>query len=210
MTCQVGGGCRGTAFTCTPIASCYDSQCLGLPPPNHCSQVLKSGFCFIANQCVADGQANGTKFCQVCDVSRNLNSWTLASGTCYIGQVCYQAGDRNPANYCQSCQPSLSQSSWRAVTGGACDDGKDCTVNDQCLAGSCRGTSTCVEPNPACTAPSGCVCEGTAGSTVCDPALANLCDSTTVTGTCRCGTKAACTSPARCLPVGGTGDYDCQ
>ncbi len=208
--CQVGGGCRGTAFTCTPIASCYDSQCLGLPPPNHCSQVLKSGFCFIANQCVADGQANGTKFCQVCDVSRNLNSWTLASGTCYIGQVCYQAGDRNPANYCQSCQPSLSQSSWRAVTGGACDDGKDCTVNDQCLAGSCRGTSTCVEPNPACTAPSGCVCEGTAGSTVCDPALANLCDSTTVTGTCRCGTKAACTSPARCLPVGGTGDYDCQ
>jgi len=207
--CQTGGLCRGTTFTCTPIASCYDSQCQGLPPPNNCSQVLKADFCFISNQCLVNGQSNGTKFCQVCDVFRNQNSWTIADGTCYIGSSCYHAGDRNPTNECQSCQPTLSQSSWRPLTGETCNDGRDCTVNDQCLSGTCKGSSICEQPNPVC-GPSGCVCQGWTGSTVCDSLRSNSCDTDAETGTCLCGSGPACTEPARCLPSGVAGDYTCQ
>jgi len=207
--CQAGGLCQGTTFTCVPIASCYHSGCQGLPPPNHCSQVLDENYCFIANQCVGNGQTNGSLYCQVCDVNKNQYSWVIATGTCLINKNCYHEGDRNPVNQCQSCQPNLSPTSWRALTGTSCNDGKSCTINDTCLAGSCTGTSTCTQPNPAC-AVSGCVCEGTTGSTVCDSNLANLCDATSESGTCRCGSGPACTSPARCLPQGGSGDYSCQ
>jgi hypothetical protein len=53
---------------------------------------------------------------------------------------CFVDKDINPGNPCQGCNPKESKSKWSGATGGTCDDGNLCTMDDYCEAGDCKGT----------------------------------------------------------------------
>lgn len=53
---------------------------------------------------------------------------------------CFQAEDRNPDDSCKKCDPEKKKDGWSLATGGNCDDENDCTKDDYCQDGSCKGT----------------------------------------------------------------------
>lgn len=53
---------------------------------------------------------------------------------------CFSADDQNPADFCKQCDPTVSTDEWTGANGGSCDDGQDCTRDDYCQAGECKGT----------------------------------------------------------------------
>jgi hypothetical protein len=53
---------------------------------------------------------------------------------------CYSANDTNPTDFCEQCDPTISTDQWTGANGGSCDDGNDCTREDYCQAGECKGT----------------------------------------------------------------------
>jgi len=55
---------------------------------------------------------------------------------CIADDQCVPAGTRAPDNTCLVC----NSSGFEPVRDGPCDDGQRCTVNDNCLDGTCRGT----------------------------------------------------------------------
>jgi hypothetical protein len=83
-----------------------------------------------------------------------------APGWCRIQGECLPDGATNPENPCQRCDASLLQTFWSPSTGGTCDDLTDCTFNDTCVSGSCRGTAYECDDGIACTADS---CDGLGG-----------------------------------------------
>ena len=52
---------------------------------------------------------------------------------------CVEAGAVDPQNPCNICDPQVDQERWSPRTGGTCDDGQACTMNDRCEDGVCRG-----------------------------------------------------------------------
>lgn len=53
---------------------------------------------------------------------------------------CFNTDDRNPADPCKVCDPERSGKAWSPATGGSCNDGEDCTKDDYCDNGVCKGT----------------------------------------------------------------------
>ena len=80
---------------------------------------------------------------------------------------CFKAGARNPNDPCQECRPSNdagtgSGTRWSSANGGRCDDNNNCTMNDYCQSGVCKGisyASKCAD-NLSCTDD---VCDGKGG-----------------------------------------------
>lgn len=65
---------------------------------------------------------------------------TVSCPDCFVGGACVADGTLNPSNSCESCDPAQSTTNWSYLGDGAgCSDGLYCTVNDQCLAGTCGG-----------------------------------------------------------------------
>jgi hypothetical protein len=82
--------------------------------------------------------------------------------SCNILGACIASGTVNANNPCQICAPAQSKTAWSANDGGFCNDSLDCTENDLCIGGICKGT-----PNDAlCDDQVGCtedVCYQTIG-----------------------------------------------
>jgi hypothetical protein len=53
---------------------------------------------------------------------------------------CFSDKEQNPADPCQICDATLSPKTWTGANGGVCDDGSDCTKDDYCQSGTCKGT----------------------------------------------------------------------
>jgi alpha-tubulin suppressor-like RCC1 family protein len=112
----------------------------------------------------------------------------------------------NDNNVCtaDSCTAGSGQCSNVAIA-GPCNDGNNCTVNDQCAAGTCKpgAAKTCDDFNACtvdvCNAPSGaCSYTNAATGTPCDDGnkctLADTCDG----GTCKPGAAQNCTDDNPC------------
>ncbi|MCB9558539.1 MAG: hypothetical protein H6707_20650 [Deltaproteobacteria bacterium] len=92
---------------------------------------------------------------------------------------CFQADQRHPEQPCKICAPEISGTTWSPATGGSCNDGDDCTKDDYCDAGKCKGTyfgDLCAD-NLSCTENK---CDGKGG---CLPAKLQQ-DACLINGTC--------------------------
>jgi len=117
---------------CTQNDVCIDGQCRGTP--YDCDDGLEC----TADQCDGKGGCDGAK---------------LVSGLwCLIGGACYGDGELNPANACEACVTPVSPTGWSAADGATCDDGLECTADDQCQGGVCKGgKDPCDDDNPCTT-----------------------------------------------------------
>jgi hypothetical protein len=111
--------------------------------------------CLIGGASVAQGAANPSNACQVCNSAVDRAGWSaIQDGTicgnnqlcvsggcqtgCFVGGSFYTSGQPNPQNACQSCQPATSRMSFSPLTGlptaNGCDAGEVC-VTGQCASG---------------------------------------------------------------------------
>jgi hypothetical protein len=126
--------CHRCDFECPPGQSCIQAVC---------------------GTCSDDGECDDSKTCTVdaCLMDGTCQH-TLAANACLISGECRTEGQRNPNNQCLECVPGVSQTSWTALRDGeTCNDGNDCTIDDRCEGGVCRGklqddcASFCLPPN---------------------------------------------------------------
>jgi len=136
---------------CTSSDQCLDGRCTGQPVTCDDGRLCTLDLCSSSLGCqytVVDGECDDGNFCSVDD--------RCQGGEC-IGSL-RDCRDDNPctSDWCDSVAGECRHS---PLTGAACDDGLDCTDQDRCQAGVCRGQSTCDDGNPctddACT-PTGC------------------------------------------------------
>jgi hypothetical protein len=138
--------------TCTALDQCHiavcdptNGNCSSPPAPDGtpCNDGLG---CTINDQCIA-GVCSGTRM--ICPGRDQCHSNQCEEYSQAPGYFCCSMGFANCPGDVQS------------VDGTACDDGNDCTANDQCLSGTCAGmpatcaTSTPIAPTatPAVTPP---------------------------------------------------------
>jgi RHS repeat-associated protein len=135
------------------------------------------------------------------------------SGADASGGTCTPAncGDRLP---CQTGTCTAGTCSYAAVANGtACSDANSCTVNDQCVSGTCTGTAVSLSPPPCttrtCDPATGIHDSPSAAGTACPNG--NVCDGAETcdgAGTCQSGTPPVtddanpCTTDS-CDPVTG-------
>jgi len=52
---------------------------------------------------------------------------------------CFNKDDSHPNDPCLLCDPETSSTAWSPANGGSCDDGNDCSKDDYCQQGQCKG-----------------------------------------------------------------------
>jgi hypothetical protein len=75
---------------------------------------------------------------------------------------CFEKGDQHPDDPCLICDPEAEARKWTPANGGACDDGNNCTKDDYCQQGQCKG----VHYGEKCSDQFGCtedLCDGKGG-----------------------------------------------
>lgn len=118
-------------------------------------------------------QVDCTKHSDCVDTNPCTVTEQCVAGKCkYTLKSCSQ-----PANPCRKavCDPASGCKTVNKNNGTPCNDGKYCTVNDACAAGSCKGAARdCASTAPVCTsgacneAQKGCVFTGLPDGTACD------------------------------------------
>ena len=185
-SCPTPGSANCTTATCDDKGVCQITA-------------VTSG-CFVDNQCFKADAAKPGNACERCDPN-HPQQWTAvtddANVTCSEGIA---SGDKCHFGVCSAGQCAVF-----AKDGGACDDGKGCTVGDLCSAGTCAGTpKDCADANPctddACDASAGGNCTHTANTATCDDGVActlnDICGNNACTGLpndATCGDSNACT-----------------
>ena len=145
-----GGWCAATgALDCDDGNPCTDDSCnpqLGCANVNNAADCDDGDVCSTGDKCtggacVPDGELE-------CDDS-NL----CTTDSCDVALGCiFQAGavECDDENICtiDLCDPATGECAFAdAPDGTSCDDGKDCTEPDQCLAGVCSGAGPAVCPH---------------------------------------------------------------
>ncbi|HEX6766111.1 MAG TPA: hypothetical protein VF103_11550, partial [Polyangiaceae bacterium] len=115
---------------------------------------------------------------------------------CTIDGTCYADGTRNPSNDCEICDPGASSSRFSPADDVPCDDGKYCTIDDRCEAGTCNGNArpcsdgvacngeeTCSESAQSCV-PGTSQCPSTAVCNADDDRCVEECQGCTIQDTC--------------------------
>ena len=100
---------------CDDGLSCTDDICKGM---GLCENTPKEGSCALPVKVggAADGGVSKTEL------------------------RCFVKGDKKTDDPCLICDPETDGSKWTGANGGVCDDGSDCTKDDYCQAGQCKGT----------------------------------------------------------------------
>ncbi|MBT9555653.1 MAG: hypothetical protein IV100_06465 [Myxococcales bacterium] len=168
-----GGVCESVPVVCSDGLTCTTDSC---SPDGTCKSTLLQGFCLIAGACHAGGAFMTGNTCGACVPSTSTAAWTPVPGLCNDGNACTvndqcegltckpgvaaSCSDNNPCTT-NVCNPQTGcQSSPNTLP---CDDGNECTSNDTCAAGACKGTFTCdcqndvdCDPAPPCFEPPTC------------------------------------------------------
>ena len=173
--CAEGSLCNDGDF-CTKNDRCTAGICAG--EPYDCADDL---------ECTLD----------VCDGKGGCNASLQAGNWCLILGSCIADGAQHPDNPCLACVTPISSLDWSANDGGSCNDGLECTADDRCADGLCKGQqSACIDGNPCTT--DGCK----EGEGCIHAALQGPCEDGNV-----CTTGDGCTN-AQCLPGATTLDCD--
>ena len=81
-------------------------------------------------------------------------SYIIQNGQCLIAGVCYNNSDVNPNNPCKECRDDLGsqyKTQWYNENSNSCSDNDNCTHDDQCVNGTCAGTSYDCDDGLSCT-----------------------------------------------------------
>lgn len=131
-----------------------------------------------------DGLACTEDGCGIDGLCRNV----VRSGFCAIGDRCVTAGF---GSQCQVCAPNVDPTRYTPLTGGPCDDGDPCTIDEACMNGVCRGglPITCPPPAPCevalgCDKDTGCAVEPRPDGAVCGAGLVCIANETSPTPDC--------------------------
>lgn len=155
--CNTGGACDEANDTCTPAMpvvdgtvctdpiglACTQGQCIA----GACSGVVTMG-CAIGGTCFADGDANPTNPCEVCDASVSTTAWSPASAaTVCVAAGCATDGTGRfqPESLCDgagACNaiPLESCGLFACGAGGCltqCADASQCVGGAMCIANGC-------------------------------------------------------------------------
>jgi Beta-propeller repeat len=130
--------CRPTQLQiCNDELGCTDDTCMGM---GQCRFDPKVGACALAvhTPSPTDGGMGSTEI------------------------KCFFKGDKKPGDPCQQCDPDQDKKKWTSANGGYCDDKNQCTKDDYCQGGICKGTSFLTQ----CADQYGCtedLCDGKGG-----------------------------------------------
>jgi hypothetical protein len=132
--------CHPEAYQdCNDGLSCTKDTCKGA---GYCDHEVASGYCALS---VKSGSSTVTK--------------------------CFKDGAKSPDDPCSVCKApkgsgdaatSGNATQWSAASGAACDDDNDCTTDDKCTSGLCKGTSYSCSDSLTCTDDK---CDGKGGCT---------------------------------------------
>jgi hypothetical protein len=118
-----GGFCTGTTLDCGDDLECTHDNCL---PDGSCDNPVRSGFCFIADECFEDGDLNPLNSCLECITALSSDDWS--------------AQDSSPCNDGDSCTVD------DGCKGGACiglpiacPEDTPCTTYE-CVEGACEAS----------------------------------------------------------------------
>lgn len=215
LTCSVGTVCRGGACSvvdcqagCQAGEVCDGALCRPIQP------------CRFAVPCGDGGLCEGAP---LPDGERCDDGVACTSGdTCVAGACSGAAYSCPPPDQCQQAVACAGDGGCEVTArpdGVPCDDGVSCTFDDQCVGGSCGGTSYVCQPDQ-CAATS--VCAGDGGCAVTPRNVGAACDDTQActfadacddAGVCAGNTYAcpgvtACKEAGVCLGDGGCAVVD--
>ncbi len=240
VECNGRSECDEQGQRCTPD----ENQC---PGSNFCHvesgecRTTCTG-CLVANVCVDDGSQLAGNPCMVCDTARSTTAYSPAVGrscgagaaTCSAQDTCDDSGvcRANHAEAGSSCGSAAASACDNADTcdgngncrtnlvgnGTPCNDGRFCTVGDECQGGvcvaeaerDCGALQTCVEASDqcrcnGCSIGGACIAPGSVNANnpcqVCDPARSATAFSSKVEGAF-CGTGQQCSAAALCRFTG--------
>ena len=176
--------------------------------------------CTHADACAA-GTCAGTGYaCSICEACDSMGGCDLNPGWCRIAEGCYEQAKPNPSNACELCEPASAVADWTALSGGECEDGDACTVDDVCQSGVCAGTAKCGAAIDACH--TGACTDGVCETIACSDSLectqdvckAGACEHPLADGWCLIGEAcvgAGTPSPddtcQECVPALSTGTW---
>ena len=131
---------RGPLWKCTTPGKLCDSH-------NKCALVSICGQDKLCHPTMiyscADGLACTDDNCLgsgQCENKPKAGTCALFTGTGATQQLkCFKQGDKKPGDSCKICS-ATSPTKWFGANGGACNDNEDCTQNDYCQGGVCKGT----------------------------------------------------------------------
>ncbi len=193
--CTTNDACDAGVCVASGVLDCDDGQ------------PCTADVCWTAKGCInqpADGGA--------CDDGDTCTADDICEGGSCLGK---DASDCNDANVCtdDSCNPAFGCVHVK-TSGGVCEDGTGCTLDDVCVAGDCKGGApkACFDTE-TCTADS---CDLTSGECVFAPIEGEPCDDDNACtlndacsdGDCQpgdprpCGDGNTCTTD-NCKPISG-------
>ena len=169
-------------------------------PPCTAGPCCNGGVAVVAGQPCLSGADALACTNDVCDAA-GACTHPLKALNCLIDGACYTHNQDNPTNACEYCVSNVAPTSWiKKAKGTGCNDGFDCTYDDQCDTGVCKGKDLSCTNDPG---PCGAIktCNGSKDCTVTYP-------DTTVS----CNDDNLCTSKDVCNGLGGCGGtpYTCN
>lgn len=125
-TCAINPTCQGnlcipsSVMDCDDELACTEDTCAG---SGLCRNAPKKGKCALPVTQSSGGDG----------------------GTAKTQLKCFDDGDRNPSDQCKVCKSGggdggTSGTKWSLASGGTCDDKNQCTKDDYCQNGVCKGT----------------------------------------------------------------------
>src|SRR5262249_40752372 len=188
-TCR-DGACVGSApVACAPTDQCHDAGTCD-PHTGACSNPPKAD----GSACTDDDECTRRDTCE---------AGSCVGGdpvVCLALDPCHQAGTCAPAGGTCSTPP--------APDGTPCEDGSRCSLDDECMAGTCvaGAPANCDDGNPctedSCDPSGGCQHRALADGTGCDDG--NACTATDLcrAGACIGSSPVVCTALDQCHDVG--------
>ena len=205
--------CVGTPMDCADDKICTFDWCID----GECSNDMKPGWCFIAGQCFAEGEANPNNACMECVTAAKIYTWSYddtnvcdddnmcsSPDTCQGGACAGEPVDCDDQNPCTEDGCWAGECNYIPLNDIPCEDGDLCTIGDYCFASDCKAGDTMRECNDfnictsdVCSPSEGCIYTPIAGGPCEDGNLCTILDWCQA-GQCQPGEDAFCEDENLC------------
>ena len=140
--CGTDKKCRPQSImNCDDGLDCTDDRCLGM---GVCQNTAKKDYCALPVRVGGPPRDGGTSSDASTDGGvKDSGASAVDYGVARTEIKCFKKGARRPSDVCMQCDPATDGKRWSPATGGSCNDGDQCTQNDYCQSGQCKGTYFC-------------------------------------------------------------------